>query len=95
MDFDDLLVRYFGTAEIDKLEPEQLAAGVKLVQLQFGLERDADRRFALWSLLYLLGVAPDPNNAFDNEADREAAREFMEMAEQEIEESTAPDGPAA
>ena len=95
MDFDDLLVRYFGTAAIDTLEPDQLAGGVKLVQFQFGLERDADRRFTLWSLLYLLGVAPDPDSAFEQEADRAAAREFMEIAEQEIGDDEASDESSA
>ena len=95
MDFDDLLVRYFGTAEIDTLDPDRLAAGVRLVQLQFGLERDADRRFTLWSLLYLLGVAPDPDSAFEQDGDRVAAREFMEMAEQEIGDGEAPDEASA
>jgi hypothetical protein len=95
MDFDDLLVRYFGTAEIDTLEAERLAAGVKLVQLQFGLERDPDRRFALWSLLYLLGVAPDPDDAFTQDVDRQAARDFMEMAEEEIGDSEMSEGSSA
>ncbi|WP_116091272.1 hypothetical protein [Sphingomonas crusticola] len=82
MDFDDLLVRFFGTADIDTLDPERLLKGAELVRLQFGLERDPDRRFALWCLMYLLGVAPEPETAFDDEADREAARDFMDEAEQ-------------
>jgi len=47
MDYDDLLVRFFGTAAIDTLEPEQLAKGVDLVRLQFGLERDPESRNAI------------------------------------------------
>lgn len=84
MDFDDLLVRFFGTADIDTLPPERLVKGVELLQLQFGMERDKERRFALWCLMYMLGTAPDPHEAFQDEEDREDAREFMEEADREI-----------
>ena len=84
MDFDDLLVRFFGTAAIDTLEPEQLAKGVDLVRLQFGLERDPESRFELWCLMYLLGVAPDADATFQDEDDRASAHDFMDEAEQAI-----------
>jgi hypothetical protein len=87
MDFDHLLVRFFGTADIDTLKPEQLLAGVEVLQLQFGMEKDAGRRFALWCLMYMLGVAPELDVAFKDEADKEAARDFMDMADEEIENS--------
>lgn len=86
MDFDELLIRFFGTADIDKLAPDKLLAGVELVRLQFGMERDGERRFALWCLLYMLGVAPGVEEAFQDEDDREAAREFMEEADAGIDE---------
>jgi hypothetical protein len=86
MDFDDLLVRFFGTADIDKLDAEKLVAGVELVRMQFGLERDGERRFALWCLLYMLGVAPDADEAFRDEDDRAAAYEFMAEADAGMEE---------
>ena len=86
MDFDDLLVRFFGTADIDTLDAERLIKGVELVRMQFGLERDGDRRFALWCLLYMLGVAPEVEDAFQDEEDRAAAREFMEEADAEMDE---------
>lgn len=86
MDFDDLLVRFFGTADIDRLDAEKLLAGVELVRMQFGLERDGERRFALWCLLYMLGVAPDVDEAFRDEDDRASAREFMEEADAGMEE---------
>lgn len=85
MDFDHLLVRFFGTADIDTLAPDRLVSGVELLQVQFGMERDGGRRFALWCLMYMLGVAPDLDTAFEDEDDREAAREFMDMADREIE----------
>lgn len=86
MDFDRLLAQFFGTTEIDTLNADQLLAGTQRLRLQFGLERDGDRRFALWSLMYMLGVAPDPETAFKDEEDREAARDFIDMADREIEE---------
>jgi len=85
MDFDHLLVRFFGTADIDTLAPEALLSGVERLQIQFGLEKDSGRRFALWCLMYMIGCAPDLDVAFKDEADREAARDFMDMADREIE----------
>ena len=35
--------------------------------------------FALWALLYTLGSAPDLDVAFKDEAEREAARNFMDL----------------
>lgn len=86
MDFDQLLVRFFGTDDIAALSPEQLVGGVDRLRLQFGLEKDSGRRFALWCLMYMLGAAPDLDVAFKDEGDREAARDFMDMADREIEE---------
>ena len=86
MDFDQLLVRFFGTEDIADLAPEQLAGGIDRLRVQFGLERDEGRRFALWCLAYMLGAAPDLDVAFKDEADREAARDFMDTVDREIEE---------
>jgi hypothetical protein len=86
MEFDQLIVRFFGTEDIDSLSAEQLLAGLDRLRLQFGLEKDSGRRFGLWCLLYMLGAAPDLDVAFEDEADREAARDFMDMADREIEE---------
>ncbi|MFV0625498.1 hypothetical protein ACBY01_16000 [Sphingomonas sp. ac-8] len=85
MDFDQLVTRFFGTDDIGSLPPDQLIAGVERLRLQFGLEKDGGRRFALWCLLYTLGVAPDLDDAFDDEEDRNAARDFMDVADREIE----------
>jgi len=81
MDFDDQLRRYFGTADLASLPAEALAAGVERMQVDLGLEQDRSRRFALWALLHMLGSAPDLDVAFKDEADRNAARSFMELAE--------------
>jgi hypothetical protein len=82
MDFDDQLRRYFGTADLAALPGEALAAGIERMQVDLGLERDRSRRFALWALLHMLGAAPDLDVAFKEVADREAARNFMDLADQ-------------
>ena len=43
------------------------------------LENDRGKRFALWSFLHMFGSAPDLDVAFENEEDREAARNFMDL----------------
>ena len=64
MDFDDLLQRYFGTSDLAEASPAVQAAGLDRLRVDFGLETDRGRKFALWSLLYLLGHAPDLDVAF-------------------------------
>lgn len=81
MHFDDQLHRYFGIRDLDALTPDALAAGLEHMRVDFGLETDKARRFALWSLMFLLGAAPDLDDAFDDPADRDAARDFMELME--------------
>jgi hypothetical protein len=49
------------------------------MRVDLGLEKDRNRRFALWALLHILGSAPDLDVAFKDEADREAARNFMDL----------------
>ena len=77
MDFQDLLIRYFGQADIETLPAVALDAGIERMRVDFGLEQHAGRRFGLWTLMYMLGDAPDLDVAFKDEADREAARDFM------------------
>jgi hypothetical protein len=81
MEFDDQMRRYFGTTDLASLPPQTLAAGMERMQVDLGLETDRGRRFALWALLHMLGAAPDLDVAFEDEADRDAARAFMELAE--------------
>lgn len=80
MDLDDLLRRYFGTSQFSDVTPDVLTAGKDHMLVDFGLEQDRGKRFALWSLLYLLGAAPDLDVSFKDEADREAARNFMDLS---------------
>ena len=79
MDFDDQLRRYFATDDLATLPPAALEAGVERMRVDLGMEKDRGRRFALWTLLYMLGSAPDLDVAFEDAADRESARDFMDM----------------
>lgn len=79
MDLDDLLHHYFGTSDVAEASPAVQAAGVDRLRVDFGLETDRSRRFALWSLLYMLGQAPDLDVAFKEQADQEAARNLMDL----------------
>ncbi len=73
MDLDALLHHYFGTAELDTLDDGAIDAGVERIEIAFGTEREAGRRFALWAVLHALGRAPDPERAFKVPREREAA----------------------
>ena len=79
MNLDDLLFRYFGSAGLAGASFETRAAGLERIRVDFGLEKDRGKRFALWSLLYLLGSAPALDVAFKEEGDCEAARRFMDL----------------
>lgn len=79
MDLDDLLFRYFGTSEVSQVPPQAHAAGVERIAVDLALETDRGKRFALWAMLHLLGSAPDPDVAFEEAGDREAARNFMDL----------------
>ena len=79
MEFDDLLRRYFGSSDLGAIPPAALAAGVERCQVDLGLERDQGKRFALWAMLYMLGAAPELGAVFEDSAEREAARDFMDM----------------
>lgn len=81
MQLDDQMLRFFGTADLANVSPDALDSGLDRMQVEFGLERDRGRRFALWSLMFMLGVAPDLDVAFKDAADRDAARDFMKMVE--------------
>lgn len=81
MDFDDQLRRYFGTTDLASLRPEAIEAGTERMQVDFGLETNKGRRFALWTFMYMLGAAPDLDVAFEDEAERDSARDFMDMVD--------------
>jgi hypothetical protein len=83
MNFDDQIRRHFGTSDLAAVPPEALAAGIEHMKVDLGLTRDRGERFALWALLHILGSAPDLHVAFESEADREAARNFMDLLQRE------------
>ncbi len=81
MDLDQLLAHYFGTADPDALSPEAMAAVRERMGIDFGVERDPSRRFALWTLMDALGFAPPPADAFAKEpALRAAADRYLDTA---------------
>ncbi len=73
--------RYFATAELADVSAAALQAGIEHMLVDLGLEKDGRRRFALWSLLFMLGAAPELEATFKDPADRDAARDFMAMME--------------
>ncbi|HEX8261431.1 MAG TPA: hypothetical protein VF547_01000 [Allosphingosinicella sp.] len=81
MDLDAQLRNYFGTGDPAAIAPAALAAGIERMRVDLGLEKDRGNRFALWALLHMLGAAPDLDIAFEDERDREAARNFMDLAD--------------
>ena len=81
MRLDDLFVRYFGSDDLDSISPDALQAGAERLRVEFGLETDRGRRFGMWALMQMLGVAPDLDVAFKDAADRDAARTLMELSE--------------
>ncbi len=79
MDMADLLQRYFGTRDLAEIAPAAVPAGTERMRVDFGMTQDRGARFALWTLLLVLGDAPDLDVAFAHEEDREAARKLMDM----------------
>ena len=79
MQYEDLMRRYFAVEDPSQITPAAMEAGTERMLVDFGLEKDRTRRFALWSLLLTLGRAPDLDVAFKLEEDREAARNLMDL----------------
>jgi hypothetical protein len=85
MDLGALLHHYFGTDELDALDEAALLAGAERLAIDFGVEREPGRRFALWSLMHGLDIAPDPATAFKTPREREAAYAYARLAAQDDE----------
>lgn len=81
MDINDQMQRYFGTHDLSAVSPPALAAGLERMRVDLGLENDRARRFALWTLMFSLGAAPDLDVTFKDLTDRDAARNLMELSE--------------
>ena len=47
MDLDDLLQRYFSTSSLSEASPAMQETGIDRLRVDFGLETDGPKRFAL------------------------------------------------
>ncbi|MBU6268344.1 MAG: hypothetical protein KGN34_12445 [Sphingomonadales bacterium] len=68
MDLDTLLHHYFATDDLAALDEATLARGCEQLGIDFGVETEPSRKFALWVLMDALGIAPPPAEAFDEES---------------------------
>jgi len=81
MDLDTLLQHYFGTDDPDAIDSVRLAMAKEKLAVDFGIERDSSRRFALWTLMEAFGFAPPPAEAFEKDAAlRRAAEDYLTAA---------------
>ena len=81
MDLDALLNHYFGTAALEVLSPPDLERGQERLRIDFGVEPEPSRKFALWVLMEGLGIAPLPAEAFAKDpALRAAAERYLDAA---------------
>ena len=80
MDLEDLLHHYFA-GDPDVLAPGELARGKEKLAIDFGIERDPGRRFALWTLMDAFGIAPTPADAFEKHPElKRAAENYLSAA---------------
>lgn len=79
MEMENLLLRYFGTRDLVAVEAGAMRPAIERMQVDLGMEQDPGKRFALWSLLFMMGDAPDLDVAFEDDETREAARNFMDL----------------
>ena len=81
MDLDALLHHYFGSNDLTAIDETAFDTASQRIGIDFGVERDPGRRFALWALMYSLGIAPDPTRAFKDARERMAAEAYARMAD--------------
>ena len=82
MDLDTMLTHYFGAADLTAVDPARLQEGREALALDFGLEREPGRKFALWVLLETIGAAPLPAEAFpDHPQLKRAAEDYLSTSE--------------
>ena len=80
MDLDALLEHYFG-GDPDALSAESRAVADGKLAMDFGMEQEPGRKFALWALMDALGFAPFPAEAFPKHPRlREAADAYLTAA---------------
>ncbi len=75
MDLDALILHFFGTEDPAELTETDYDRALEKLKIAFGVERDVGRKFALWTLMDALGVAPLPAEAFAKEPLLKAAAE--------------------
>lgn len=81
MDLDQLLTHYLGTADLDAIPQDRMDAARERMAIDFGVERDPSRKFALWTIMDALGFAPVPAEAFEKQpALRAAAERYLDAA---------------
>jgi hypothetical protein len=81
MDLDALLTHYFGTDEPAALDDAVRARGEARRRIDFGVEQEPSRKFALWVVMEGLGIAPLPAQAFEKEpALKAAAERYLDAA---------------
>ena len=79
VNFDDQIRRYFGIENLAAVPRDALSAGIERMKVDLGLTKDRGERFGLWALQYTLGSPLDLDVVFVTKADREAARNFMNL----------------
>lgn len=80
MDLDTLLLHYFDAEDPAAIDPERLERGLERLAIDFGLEQEPGRRFALWALLDVFGNAPPPAEAFEDADLRRSAEDYLSIA---------------
>lgn len=75
MDLDTLILHFFGTEDPAELTEAEYELGLERLKIGFGVEREPGRKFALWTLMDALGIAPLPADAFAKEPQLKAAAE--------------------
>jgi hypothetical protein len=81
MDLDVLLLHFFGTEDPAELTETEYDRGLERLRIGFGVEREPGRKFALWTLMEALDVAPLPAEAFAKEpALKAAAEDYLKAA---------------
>lgn len=75
MDLDALIIHFFGAADPAELTEAEYERALEKLKIAFGVEREPGRKFALWTLMDALGIAPLPAEAFAKEPLLKAAAE--------------------
>ncbi|MEY4670699.1 MAG: hypothetical protein RLZZ415_578 [Pseudomonadota bacterium] len=75
MELDALIQHFFGTEDPAELTEADYDRALEKLKIAFGVEREPGRKFALWTLMDALGIAPLPAEAFTKEPQLKAAAE--------------------